>query len=306
MALARPLRGIIPPVITPLATPDRLDVAATERLVEHMLAGGLHGLFLLGTNGEGPAMPYELRRELVERVTKQVAGRVPVLVGITDTVYVEAVRMAEFSAKVGADAVVFATPYYWLTSQSDLMRYIAGLAKDSSLPVLLYNMPRMTKVSFAPETVRAAADIPNVNGVKDSCGDIEYMKKTLALLKDRPDFTYLVGPQELFVEGMKLGLHGGVFGCANLLPKLYVVLYDACAAKDWVKAEAIYADAQVFFDTLVEMKDMEYRNVRGLKSGLNVMGLIQDVLAWPYEPAGPELRGKIEAYFKSDAAATWL
>ncbi len=126
MGLARPLRGIIPPVITPLSAPDRLDVAATEKLVEHMIAGGLHGLFLLGTNGEGPAMPYELRRELVERVTKQVAGRVPVLVGITDTIYTEAARMAEFSAKTGADAVVFATPYYWLTSQDDLKRLSRG------------------------------------------------------------------------------------------------------------------------------------------------------------------------------------
>ncbi len=131
------------------------------------------------------------------------------------------------------------------------------------------------------------------------------MRKNLALLKDRPDFTVLVGPQELFVESMKQGLHGGVFGCANLLPRLYVALYDACAAKDWAKADEVYADAKEFFDTLVDMKDMEYRNVRGLKSGLSAMGVIQDVLAWPYEPAGPELRGRIESYLRSDSYAKW-
>ena len=81
------IHGVVPPMVTPLRADGTLDAAGTERLVEHILAGGVHGLFLLGTTGEAPDLPYEVRRELVERVCRQVNGRVPVLVGITDTVF---------------------------------------------------------------------------------------------------------------------------------------------------------------------------------------------------------------------------
>src|SRR5947209_12413291 len=84
-AWPRPLSGIVPPMITPLQGPDQLDEAGLERLIEHMLVGGVHGLFVLGSSGEAPHLSYRLRRELIERTCRQVAGRVPVLVGITDT-----------------------------------------------------------------------------------------------------------------------------------------------------------------------------------------------------------------------------
>src|SRR5580658_8084483 len=96
------LRGIIPPIVTPLRSRDELDVAGLEGLIEHILAGGVHGLFVLGTTGEAPSLSYRLRRELIERACCQVAGRVPVLVGITDTAFVEAVHLARFAADAGA------------------------------------------------------------------------------------------------------------------------------------------------------------------------------------------------------------
>src|SRR6188472_4289312 len=99
-------RGIIPPIITPLIDRDTLDVAGLERLVEHMLAGGVHGIFALGTTGEAPSLSYRLRREMVERTCKLVGGRVPVLVGITDTSFVESVQLAQHAAAQGAKAVV--------------------------------------------------------------------------------------------------------------------------------------------------------------------------------------------------------
>src|SRR5215470_3994533 len=107
-----PLTGIIPPMVTPLRSRDELDVPGLERLIEHILSGGVSGLFILGTTGEGPSLSYRLRRELVERVCKQNKKRVPILVGITDTSFVESVSLARHSADCGADAVVAAPPYY--------------------------------------------------------------------------------------------------------------------------------------------------------------------------------------------------
>src|SRR4051794_21575007 len=106
-----PLRGIIPPLVTPLLGDDRLDLPGLGRLIEHVLGGGVHGLFLLGTTGEAPGLSHRLRCELVERACGQVGGRVSVLVGITDTSFVESVEMAEHAADAGAHGVVLAPPY---------------------------------------------------------------------------------------------------------------------------------------------------------------------------------------------------
>ncbi|MFA7054684.1 MAG: dihydrodipicolinate synthase family protein, partial [Kiritimatiellia bacterium] len=111
--LTKPLKGVVPPMVTPLLDNHTLDVMGLERLVEHILSGHVHGLFLLGTTGEAPDLSYELRHELVQRVCGQVGGRVPVMVGITDTVFSESVRLAESAARAGAEGVVAAPPYYF-------------------------------------------------------------------------------------------------------------------------------------------------------------------------------------------------
>jgi 4-hydroxy-tetrahydrodipicolinate synthase len=104
--------GIIPSIVTPLRERDTLDVADLERLIEHILAGGVHGLFILGTTGEGPSLSYRLRKELIERTCRLVKGRVPVLVGITNTAFQESLNVARWAADASADALVVAPPYY--------------------------------------------------------------------------------------------------------------------------------------------------------------------------------------------------
>ena len=119
--------GIIPPMVTPLRDRDALDVAGLERLIEHILAGGVHGLFILGTTGEGPSLSYRLRKELIERTCHQVKGRVPVLVGITDTAFQESLNVARWSADAGADSLVVAPPYYLPEAQPELQEYLDHL-----------------------------------------------------------------------------------------------------------------------------------------------------------------------------------
>ncbi len=115
------IRGIIPPLVTPLRERDMLDVAGLERLIEHVLSGGVHGLFVLGTTGEGPSLSYRLRREVISRTCRQVANRVPVLVGITDTAFVESVHLSQHAAEAGARAVVTSAPYYFPAGQPELL-----------------------------------------------------------------------------------------------------------------------------------------------------------------------------------------
>ena len=114
------LQGIIPPLATPLLSQDELDIDGVDRLVEHVIQGGVHGLFILGSCGEGPSLSYRLRRELIARVCERTNGRVPVLVGITDSAFTESVALADFAEDAGAAAVVASAPYYFAPSTTEL------------------------------------------------------------------------------------------------------------------------------------------------------------------------------------------
>jgi 4-hydroxy-tetrahydrodipicolinate synthase len=164
--------GIIPPLVSPLLARDELDQRGLDRLIEHVLAGGVHGLFLLGTTGEAPSLSYRLRRELIDRAIATVAGRVPVLVGITDTSFVESVRLAEHAANAGAKALVLSTPYYFPAGQTELTGYVENLVPQLPLPLVLYNMPSLTKVWFDFETLQKLTALPQIVGLKDSSGDL--------------------------------------------------------------------------------------------------------------------------------------
>jgi len=295
----RPLRGIIPPMATPLASIDALDLPGLEVLVEHILAGGAHALFLLGTTGEGPALSYRVRRELIERVCAQVGTRVPVLVGITDSAYAESLHLAEFAAKSGAAAVVAAPPFYFQIGQSDILRLIESLAKESALPLYLYNQPELTKISFQPETVARAAEIPNVCGLKDSSGHMSYLKEVLSLVgKAHPEFSILVGPEHLLAEALLCGAHGGVPGGANIYPTLPVRLYQAFLDGRHDEMQELQAQMVRIGDPIWNASETEPGYLRRLKCALSVLGLCSGVPTWPYQQSTQEERRQIEEHLR--------
>ncbi len=280
--LSRPLRGIIPPMITPLEARDQLDVAGLERLLHRLLRGGVHGVFILGSTGEAPSLSYRLRRELIERTCRLVAERVPVLVGITDTAFEESVNLARFAAENGAHAVVLAAPYYFPAGQAELLEYLRHLAPELPLPLFLYNMPAYTKVMFEPETVRAAADIPGVWGLKDSSANMVYFHQLQLLFKDRPDFSLLVGPEELLAETVLLGGHGGICGGANLFPRLYRALYDAAVRKDLAAVARLHEQVMTISNTIYSVGRYKSSYLKGLKCALACLGVCRDFMAEPF------------------------
>jgi len=300
----RPLRGIIPPMATPLASIDALDLPGLEILVEHILGGGAHALFLLGTTGEGPALSYRVRRELIERVCAQVGTRVPVLVGITDSAYAESLHLAEFAAKSGAAAVVAAPPFYFQISQSDILRLIESLAKESALPLYLYNQPELTKISFQPKTVARAAEIPNVWGLKDSSGHMSYLKEVLSLVgKAHPEFSILVGPEHLLAEALLCGAHGGVPGGANIYPTLPVRLYQAFLDGRYDEMQELQAQMVRIGDPIWNASETEPGYLRRLKCALSVLGLCSGVPTWPYQQSTQDERRQIEEHLRQQGIA---
>lgn len=293
-----PLTGIVPPLVTPLRGRDELDVAGLEKLVEHVLSGGVSGLFILGTTGEGPSLSYKLRRELIQRVCQQVRQRVPVLVGITDTAYVESVHLAGHAADVGATAVVAAPPYYLPEAQPELQEYLDHLVTDLPLPLYLYNMPALTKVHFELDTVRRALDNPRIIGFKDSSGDLNYFKNAAELVKRRPDWSIFMGPEEKLLESLQLGGHGGVNGGANLFPRLYVKTVEAFRAGDLARAQQLQQQIQRVSDAFYHIGKYSSSIIKGIKCALACIGVCDDFMAEPFHRFRSGERDLVKARLK--------
>lgn len=292
--LAQPLRGIIVPLVTPLASTDQLDAPGLERLVEHVIAGGVHGLFLLGTCGEGTSLSHQLQRALVDRVCRQVDRRVPVLVSITDTSFVESMALASHAANAGADAVVLAPPYYLPVEQTELLAYALCVAREAPLPLVLYNMPSLTKVAFEPPTVRRLMDEEAIVGLKDSSGDLEYFRTIRQLTRERPDWSLLMGPEHLLARSIELGGDGGVSGGANVYPQLFVRIYEAAFAQQADDLGPLVQQAEQLGQIYGTEPISASSVIKGLKAALSVLGICNDLVAQPLACLNPTDRQRIE------------
>lgn len=293
--LPKPLRGVIPPLVTPLKGRDELDAVGLERLVEQVLAGGVSGLFILGTTGEAPSLSHRLRAELVQRVCRLVAGRAPVLVGITDTSFVESVNLARLAAEEGAAAVVTATPYYFPAGQEELREYLTHLLEQLPLPLLLYNMPSLTKVRFARDTLRWAVDQPGIVGIKDSSGDMLYFHDVIELARGRPDWSVMMGPEQLLAEAVLLGAHGGICGGANFHPRLYVALYEAAAQRAFEQMLALNDRVHAIARAIYEVGQHASAVIKGIKCVLSLQGICDDYMAEPFHRFREPERGVVAA-----------
>ncbi|MBR7168815.1 MAG: dihydrodipicolinate synthase family protein [Alistipes sp.] len=287
------IKGIIPPMITPLKGNDELDREGAVRLVEHMIAGGVHAIFILGTTGEAQSLTYKLRYEFVELVLKQVAGRVPVLVGVTDTSLDESVKLAEHAKAYGAVGVVAAAPYYFAASQQELIEYYTALADALCLPLYLYNMPSHVKVFLEAKTVAVLADHPNIVGLKDSSANMNYFETLIYLLGGREDFSLYVGPEELTGECVLMGAEGGVNGGANMFPELYVEMYNAAEAGDLQKVRELQRRIMQISTTIYTVGKYGSSYLKGVKCALSLLGICDDYLSYPYRKFRAEERAKI-------------
>jgi 4-hydroxy-tetrahydrodipicolinate synthase len=296
--LPRPLRGVITAMVTPLREDLSLDEKGLERLIEHLIGGGVHGIFILGTTGEAPNLPYSVRSALIEQTCKRVASRVPVIVGITDTSYQDALRMAVKSYECGALAVVAAPPYYYQVSQADLLQYFKRLASDSPLPLFLYNAPLNTHLWIDIATVIQAAAEPNIVGLKDSGLNMGYFHAVREGVRGLADFSLLVGPDDLLAEAVLMGAHGGMAGGSNVWPRLFVALYEAAVARDVTRVSALHQLAVQFDNAIYRSADHASNPVRGLKCALSLLGVCSTDLTLPLSAYSSKERERVQQYLR--------
>jgi len=290
-----PVNGIIPPVITPLINNTTIDIQGLENLIEHLVTGGVHGIFILGTTGEAPSLSHKLREEFIKRTCDLVNHRIPVLVGITDTSFESSVEIAEFSQKVGADAVVVAPPYYIPISQAEMMDYLENLIPRLPLPLMLYNMPSYTKLHLTIKTVIAAKELGAI-GIKDSSGDMLYLFSLIEEFKNSPEFSIITGTELFIPETIMQGGHGAIAGGANMFPRLFVDLYDASVAKDFDKIAILRDKVMRLYNTIYSVGKSTSRYLKGTKCALAALGICNEYIAFPLRKFEGEDKQKIEQY----------
>jgi len=225
------LRGVYPAMVTPLTPDETVDKQAYRRVVRYCLDGGVHGVVVLGTTGEFPAMTDAMRQDAIETALDEVKGRVPVLIGCGDTSTRKTVAQVKAAAAYKADGVLVAMPYYYPLDQAAVARHFQAVADASPLPVVLYNFPQMTKTAIAPETIEKLAAHPNIIGVKDSAGDFVAMQRYLALTAGQ-DFAVMSGNPALGLAAYLHGAKGGIYAGCSLVPKLCADVWNAFSRGD--------------------------------------------------------------------------
>lgn len=273
--------GIIPPMITPLNSDLSLDVPHTEKMVTHLIEGGVHGIFILGTTGESASISQDVKSDLIRLTCKIASGKTPVLVGITGCSLIESLDLAHIARESGATALVAAPPFYVNIDQEELEFYYKRLADEVELPLMLYNMPSHTKISIDVETAVALAKHPNIIGIKDSSGDLAYFERLCKAFADQPEFRIFVGPEEILAPSLEMGGHGGVSGGANLFPQLYVKAFEAYQANDLELLQELHQTILFLSAHIYQNATYKSSYLKGLKAALSMEGLCQGILAPP-------------------------
>ncbi|MFG3204883.1 dihydrodipicolinate synthase family protein [Streptomyces sp. NPDC048192] len=238
MPFPAPLTGVVPPVCTPL-TPDReVDVPSLLRLVGHLVEGGVHGLFLLGSTSEAAFLTDRQRRQVVEAVVAHMGGQLPVLAGAIDMTTPRVLEHVAAVTAAGAEAVVVTAPFYARTHRSEIIHHYRRIAAASDVPVIAYDIPVAVHTKLPAEAVLGLAADRVLAGIKDSSGDLAAFREIVTGARAHPGFSALTGSELVVDSALMLGADGAVPGLANVDPHGYVRLYRMCRAGDFEGARA--------------------------------------------------------------------
>ncbi|WP_017471420.1 4-hydroxy-tetrahydrodipicolinate synthase [Amphibacillus jilinensis] len=236
--------GIITAMVTPLDQEEQIDHDKTKQLIDHLINKQVHGLFILGTNGEGHALNRDTKCTFTKLVMTHVNSRVPVYVGVGENSTKETVIMAKQAEQLGADALSVITPYFMPPTQTELIHHYTTVAQAVQIPIVLYNMPSKTGVNIEPETVKVLTEINNIIAIKDSSGDLDNMGKYLEATKKCTDFHVLSGSDANILKLLQMGGAGAVSATSNLLTDAVLNIFQYWHKADLEKASHYQASIE--------------------------------------------------------------
>lgn len=239
------LKGIIPPVITPMYEDESVNYDELRKQVNRLIEGGVHGIFPFGTNGEGYILTAEEKGKILETVIKEVDGRVPVYAGTGCISTRETIEMSRLAESLGADVLSVITPSFAFASQEELYQHYKKVAESVKLPIVLYNIPARTGNSLSPATIGRLARIDNIVAAKDSSGNFNNILEYISAAQGE-DFSVLSGNDALIIWTLLAGGTGGIAGCANVFPHTMASIYDYYMEGEFDKAREANESIRTF------------------------------------------------------------
>ncbi len=281
-------KGIIPAMVTPIDDQGRINEKALRKLTNHLIDGGSHGLFPVGSQGEFFSLTFEQKKEAVRIVVDETRGRVPVYGGTGAVTTREAIETTKMAQDLGVNAVSVITPYFLVPSQRELIVHYTAIAKACpDLPILLYSNPDRTQVPFPVSTLLELAAVDNIIGIKDSSGDMSMTGEYIRLTRGM-NFHVLMGRDTLIYAALCYGAAGSICATANVDPRVPVEIYEAFIAGDHKRA----LDAQFRLAPLRVAFGLGTFPVV-VKEALNMIGIDAGPAIPPIGPMTPENREKL-------------
>jgi 4-hydroxy-tetrahydrodipicolinate synthase len=272
------LQGIVPPVVTPYTADDQIDKTSLRRVIRHLLEGGVHGLFMLGSTSECVFLNPRQRAEVLEVAVAEVNGRVPIVAGIMDATTDHCIAHARQAKSLGVGGLVLTAPYYTRTSQPETIDHFAYVRDAVGLPIIAYDIPVCVHTKLARETLVELYRRQLICALKDSSGDDGNLRMVMRDFAGKSDFSILTGSEIVADCALLAGADGCVPGLGNVDPAGYVRLYDAAQRGDWAAArreqERLIDLFQIVFQGLPHTS-MGASGVGGFKTALQLMGLIE-------------------------------
>ncbi|MEM4445869.1 MAG: dihydrodipicolinate synthase family protein [Candidatus Jordarchaeales archaeon] len=242
------LHGVIPPLITPFNREGEIDETFLRTHVDYLVECGVHGVFCLSSVGEFAYLSDEEKLKIIEIVVEEVAGRVPVLVGVGHFSFRVSLNYAKAAERLGADGLVAILLPYFPVTDAMAYEYYASLAKSTGLPTLIYNFPTVTGFNISPETVVRLAEVGNVVGIKDTVVDPQHTLKILELAPK--DFSVFPGSEVTLQAAMEAGASGMILGSTNIDPRPAIELYNAYRSGDIARARSLLPRVVSFLQLL--------------------------------------------------------
>ncbi|MDH5139330.1 4-hydroxy-tetrahydrodipicolinate synthase [Staphylococcus cohnii] len=279
--------GMIAALPTPMLENGDIDFESFEKLIEHVIAGGIHGVLVGGSTGEYSLMTFEERKKILAFVTSQVNKRVQVMAGTGCHRTVDTIELTKYAEHVGADSALVINPYYMVTSDEGILNHYKAVAKNADIGIVIYHYPDATGVELSPELIHEISQIEGVIGIKNTADGI-HTSKLLNLVKDNTDFALLNGFEDLFLPSLSIGANGAIGLVHNLVPDKIAKLYELVQENNVKEAAELNKKLLPLFNLLEE------ETVPGtVKAGLKALGISGTACRLPLQPASESFEKKM-------------
>ena len=287
--------GVYPAATTQFTSELALDLPATQKVQSALIDDGVDGIIVAGTVGENNSLEPEEKRAVLKAGCEVAAGRVPVLVGVSELTTKRAVAFARDAEQIGADALMVLPAMVYVPTDEELYTHFKAVAEATSLPVMLYNNPPAYRVSISMEVLRKLSSVANIVAIKESAPDPRRFTDVFNAFGDR--FTLVAGLDDIALEGLLLGAKGWVSGLTNAFPRESVALVAAVRKGDLATALSIYR----WFMPLLHL-DAEHDLVQSIKLAEQIMGRGSERVRLPRLPLSGERRKEVTAWVEKCAA----